>query len=482
MFEPTMKSIKSHQPPDWYHDAKLGIFIHWGLYSIPAYAPVEFGDINDTVVEHGWEFHFAHNPYAEWYWNSIKIKDSPHYQFHLEHYGREFHYENFAPKFNETVKAWDPEAWAELFKTINARYVVLGAKHHDGFCLWPSDVKNPRRQDFFSERNLVGELTDAVKKRGMKMGLYYSGALDWTFNRNPITDMASMVNNGPLDADYAEYVFDQYMELIKKFHPSILWNDIGYPPDARLEELIAYFYNNTDDGVINDRWSIISERMRKAMNIGVVQKIVEWISRKFLNIGAGAPVSGPYDYKTPEYAHYKKIKKEKWESCRGIANSFGYNKLETDDMYISVRDLIHMFVDIVSKNGNLLINIGPRADGSIPEAQVDRLLGLGRWLNINGEAIFNTRPWERAEGQTKSGAQVRYTKKDDYLYMIILSEPDGDRITIPDILIRNHTSIFLLGNSKPLSWKKDGDVLTITLPDEVESKHAYSFRIDPIPN
>lgn len=476
-----MKSIKTHSAPEWYHDAKLGIFIHWGLYSIPAYAPTEYGSINDTVVDHGWEFHFKNNPYAEWYWNSIRIEDSPHYKYHIEHYGRDFQYENFAPKFNETVKQWDPDAWAELFHKIHAQYVVLVTKHHDGFTLWPSNIKNPRRQNFYSDRNLVGELSDAVKKRDMKMGLYYSGALDWTFNLQPITDMASMVNNGPLDAEYAEYVFEHFMELIKKFEPSILWNDIGYPPGGKLEELLAHFYNKTDDGVINDRWSIISERIRKAMNIGLIHKVVSWISRKFIHIGGSGPVSGPYDFKTPEYAQYDKIKKEKWESTRGIANSFGYNQLETDDMYLSVKELIHMFVDIVSKNGNLLLNIGPKADGSIPQAQVDRLLGLGRWLDINGEAIFGTRPWIKAEGKTSADLPVRYTKKNDCLYLTILGRLQGTSVTIKDLNILTHSSIFRLGNSKPLSWKKDGDVLTITLPDEMIVDDAYSFRIDPLP-
>ena len=169
-YEPTLESLQRHTVPDWFHDAKLGIFIHWGLYSVPAWAP-NAGELGEVIAEGGWDKWFAENPYAEWYMNSMRIAGSPSQRHHLETYGPDFGYRDFVPMFNEATQEWDPGAWAELFRQAGARYVVLTTKHHDGFLLWPSEHPNPFQENYYARRDLVGQLTAAVRKQGMEMGL-----------------------------------------------------------------------------------------------------------------------------------------------------------------------------------------------------------------------------------------------------------------------------------------------------------------------
>ncbi|MFX1457490.1 MAG: alpha-L-fucosidase, partial [Promethearchaeota archaeon] len=177
-FEATQESIKKHEVPEWFHDAKFGIFIHWSLSSVPAFAITGI-DLVDSMKK-GIEEHFKNNPYAEWYLNSLRISGSPTQIYHEKTYGTDFSYSDFVPIFNEEIKKWDPDEMAELFNKAGAKYVVLVTKHHDGFLLWPSDYSNPKKENYHASRDIVGELTAAVKKRGMKMGFYYSGALDWS--------------------------------------------------------------------------------------------------------------------------------------------------------------------------------------------------------------------------------------------------------------------------------------------------------------
>ncbi|NVM03426.1 MAG: alpha-L-fucosidase [Candidatus Helarchaeota archaeon] len=479
-YEPNLKSVRKHKVPDWFHDAKLGIFVHWGIYSVPAFAPTEQGSINETMKDQA--YHFKNNPYAEWYLNTMKIKDSPTQKHHNKVYGKDFTYFSFIPEFNQAIKRWEPNKMADLFKKVGARYVVLVTKHHDGFLLWPSKYPNPKKKDHFAKRNIVGELTKAVKERGMRMGFYYSGGLDWTFNEDPIQDFLSFVTNGPLEPNYHEYIKKHFIELIDLYEPSIIWNDIGYPPDVNPYEIIAYFYNKIPDGLINDRWFQITKKMRDLIrdNLDRFTQAAKEISGE----GAGADVLKPphYDYRTPEYATYHKIKKDKFESCRGIGYSFGFNREEGEKEHITINELVRMFIDIVSKNGNLLLNVGPMADGTIPEMQVERLLGLGRWLETNGEAIFETRPWIRAEGGTDDGIDIRFTQKEDTLYVILLDTPKSEKITIKTLLIDKNAIINVLGYTTELSWKQIGENLTITISEKLEEAPAYTIKIVPKPS
>jgi alpha-L-fucosidase len=451
MYQPTIESLNKHPIPDWYHDAKLGIFIHWGLYSVPGWAP-STGKFQEVVEKEGWKSWFAKNPYAEWYMNSIRILGSPSYEYHVKTYGKNFSYDNFVPLFNEAIVNWDPSEWADLFRKVGARYVVLTTKHHDGFLLWPSENPNPKKDKFYSERDIVGELTKAVQARGMRMGLYYSGGLDWVFNDIVIRDFPDVLNGILQEPEYVEYVNSHWHELIDRYETSMLWNDLGYPNAANLNELFAYYYNKVPDGVINDRFYQLT------------------------------PSGGiHFDFRTPEYASFDEIQIEKWESTRGLGYSFGYNRNEGPEHIISFKELVCSLVDIVSKNGNLLLGVGPMADGTIPELQRKRLLELGQWLDINGEAIFDTRPWLEAEGITDQSVAVRFTQREETLYSTLLDRPKLTRVTIKSLLAEKDTTVHLLGEDEALDWEQKGNDLIITLPKDLKESPVYAFKITPKP-
>lgn len=487
---PNRKSIDTHQLPDWFKGAKLGIFIHWGLYSVPAFAPTEFGDIHEIISKHGFKFHFAHNPYAEWYQNSLRINAEPYRSYHLNNFGKDFKYEDFAEIFNESIKKWDPNSWADLFKEIGARYVVLTTKHHDGFLLWNSSVKNPNIENYHASRNIVKELSEAVKSRGMKMGLYYSGALDWSFQPDPIRDVTTQLANGPVSEEYAKYVDNHYFELIDNFNPDILWNDIAYPPKGDLYGVISYFLNKNPEGTFNDRWARIPPIARILQRTFIIKALINYFVKMAIKKQGLVNFSPKvlHEYFTPEYAPNTALTLDKWESCRGIGRSFGFNKMEKEEHYLSNKELIHGFIDIVSKNGNLLLNIGPMADGTIPKIQVDRLKALGNWLRINEEGIFQSEPWFELKKReiyeenitAKYGTQtfpVRFTKKNRDLYVFLLGTPDSansGRIRInhfPFISEISNVAVLravLLKEDQELEVHKDGTALVYNLTPDID--------------
>jgi alpha-L-fucosidase len=447
-FQPNWESIRRHQTPAWFHDAKFGIFIHWGLYSVPAWAPPvgELGKVD-------WNVWFKNNPYAEWYLNSLRIDGSPTQKHHRETYGKDFDYLDFIPMFNRAVAGWNPDAMAELFSSVGARYVVLTTKHHDGFTLWPSRVRNPHRRpdQQHAARDIVGELTRAVKAKGMRMGLYYSGGLDWSFNSRPIVkveDVAGTILHTP---EYARYADSHWRELIDRYQPSILWNDIGYPQQGDLEQILADYYNRFPDGAINDRFEI---RL------------------------PGAP-RRHHDFVTPEYKKMDDITDFKWETCRGLGYSFGYNQLEGPEHTLGEEALVHLLVDIVSKNGNLLLNVGPKADGTIPEIQQARLRALGKWLAVNGEAIYGTRPWRRAEGTTAEGIGVRFTRKGDALFAILLGTPKGRTVTVRSLAVAPGARVSLLGRPDRINYEAVAGDLKIELPQNLPLAPAHTLKIEP---
>ena len=486
-YYPTKKSIKQHQVPEWFHDAKLGIFIHWGLYSVPAWARTGI-DLVELTKEEGMEGNFRNNPYAEWYLNSLRIAGTPTQEYHREHYGEDFEYDDFVPMFNEAIQKWSPDEMADLFKRAGAQYVVLVTKHHDGFLLWPSDHPHPQKEHYHASRDIVGELSEAVRMKGMKMGHYYSGTLDWSFNPEPITDIATMINNGVMTQEYINYANGHWRELIDKYKTKILWNDIGYPPRVDLYKLFAYFYNTIPEGIINDRWSQFSKFIRKVIKFKPIKAIVHYFVKRAMakeGAGGGPSLFTPhYDFITPEYAHFKEIKEVKWESTRGIGNSFGYNRAETAEDYLEPAELIRMFVDIVSKNGNLLLNVGPKADGTIPKEQKAVLLALGDWLEINGEGIFGTRPWKRAEGRTKEGIEVRFTQKKsaDTLYVFLLSQPETQTVLIENLRVKKESTIQVLGAEESLRFTQTASDLQVELPALPEQGPVWPLKITPLPS
>ena len=438
-YQPTIESLNRHPLPDWYSGAKLGIFIHWGLYSVPGWAPLVHPSHDFSSQDY-----IINNPYAEWYYNTMRIDGSPTQKYHREKYGAGYDYYNFAPIFNSEIKKWNPDAWAEIFKAAGAKYVVLTSKHHEGFTLWPSSTPNPTlpadRQH--ASRDIVGELTAAVRKQGLRMGLYYSGGYDWTFVPGPIRTAPDYETVQPQSEAYGKYADAHVRELIARYKPALLWNDINYPKSGHPLELMAEYYRAVPDGVIDDRFGVKH-----------------------------------HDFTSPEYETLSKINANKWEECRGLGRSFGYNRAEGEAETIPAADLIYLLVDIVSKNGNLLLDVGPEADGTIPAVQLDRLHALGDWLRINGEAIYGTRPWRRAEGTTAENIPVRFTQKGSTLYAILLGVPKSPTVTLKSVTPKPNSKLYLVGQDAPLPWSQQGEDAKITLPANFSANYAIAIRL-----
>jgi alpha-L-fucosidase len=473
MYEPTFASVTQHPLPAWYQDAKFGIFIHWTISSVPAYAPTGLGDINQIFARKSQRYAYAHQPYAEWYQNSLRIPGSPVSDYHRKTYGETYPYEDFARTFNAQSRSWDPHAWTELFSQAGARYAVLVTKHHDGFLLWDSRTPNPLRPDYRTARNMTGELAAALRERGIKLGLYYSSALDWTFTSQPIYDFADLLSSGPASLQYRRYVEAHWKELIERYDPWILWSDIGYPPGANLAELFAAFYNHNPQGVVNDRWF----QLPKVYNNPLGKLLLKGYADKLMKTGTTLPKVPHCDFRTAEYQNPDAQMPEKWEAVRGIGNSFAYNQFEGPEDYLKAPDLVRMLADVVSKNGNLLLNVGPRPDGSIPEPQAEALRGIGAWLAANGEAIYGTRCWLRAKDETADGLSVRYTARDNCLYVILLRQPKG-ALQLSGLPVGEGSRLTLLETGEAVAWQKEGDRLQVSLPGGIDQDRIPVLRLE----
>ena len=431
---------RSDRPlPAWFDDAKFGIFVHWTPATIPAFAPLD--------PSPRWFASMGESPYCEWYQNSLAIEGSPVHQHHREHYG-DLPYDAFVDQFLAGLGGWDPEPWAELFASAGARYVVLVTKHHDGVALWPSAHRNPFKAGWQSERDIVGELASAVRARGMRFGTYYSGGLDWTFGGLPMTDLRSLIAAIPQSPEYVAYAEAHWRELIERYEPCVLWNDIGYPAAADLGALFEHYYARVPDGVVNNRFDFLAQTN-------------------------GATHT---DFLTPEYSTDADPSGRKWESTRGIGTSFGYNRAEPEESYLSVDALVRMLVDVVAHGGNLLLNVGPAADGTIPLVQAERVLGLGWWLRTNGDAIFGTRPWVPNEGTTGDGLPVRYTAKGDAVFAIVLGTPATSVLSLPDVSPGDGCRTHLLGHTAPLEWRRHGSGIDVILPSRPPTGPAIALR------
>ena len=460
-YEANEASLSQHQVPSWFHDAKFGIFIHWGLYSVPAWAPVG-EDIQALIRRGGMRALMENNPYAEWYLNSMKLKEHPTFQHHRNSYGSQFSYFDFQNIFEEASASMNADSWADTFRDAGARYVVMVTKHHDGYPLWPTRHPNPLREGYHAKRDFVGELTEAVRGRGLRMGHYYSGVLDWTFNPEPIRDFYTFLTNQAQSARYVDYANAHWREIIERYRPDVLWNDIGYPHGTNVNELFAHYYETMPDGVVNDRWR---QTRIPANPVGrlVMRAVVARMARRMRKDGLEARPECHHDFTTPEYKVYPDIREEKWETCRGIGNSFGYNQLEGADAMLTGPDLIRSLVDTVSKNGNLLLNVGPMADGTIPEMQRRPLEELGAWLRRNGEAIYATSPWSQAAGCTREGHEVRFTRTDEATYAAVMATTSETRFTLVDAPLEAIRAVELLGEPKATCERTDGG-LRIDVP------------------
>lgn len=372
---------------DWWRDAKLGIFIHWGIYSVPAWARLH----GDRVINP--EDAYAEHEYAEWYANTVRIPGSPTQRHQVETYGLGTTYEDLADHWK--AEQFDATQLVSQVLRSGARYVVPTTKHHDGFCLWDTDTTAFNTVRRGPRRDIIAELHDAVRAAGARFGVYFSGALDWhVSDLPPIQSDRDLFTLRPNDADFARYSTAQLEELIERFSPDVLWNDIEWPDggkgreDYALAAVLTRYLQQIPDGVVNDRW--------------------------------GIPTHG---YKTREYSHVAGIQPTPWEACRGLGYSFGYNQTEDENASMDGAEVIRYLVDVVSKNGNLLLNVGPRADGTIPELQLTALDELGGWLETNGQAIFATRPWLRFGDD-----DTRYTQADGKLYCHVPAGVDELRL------------------------------------------------------
>jgi alpha-L-fucosidase len=413
--------------PSWFTEAKFGIFIHWGAYSVPAWAePVgELGAVEERV----W---FQHNPYAEWYWNTVRFEDSPARQHHRENY-QDAPYDDFLDAWD--AAEFDPADWAKLFAEAGARYVVPTTKHHDGIALWDAPgtgTRNTVRRG--PHRDLVSDLEVAVRTAGLRFGVYYSGGLDWSVTNLPVIDTHAAVRaHRPLDAAYAAYAYLHVKDLIDRYRPDVLWNDIEWPDGGKhglslgLFQLMEHYYRTVPEGVVNDRWG-----------------------------------DTHWDFKTSEYQyHLDSEQSAVWENCRGIGLSFGYNQVESAAHLLDGDQLVKHLVDVVSRGGNLLLNVGPTAGGLVPPGQRAPLEHLAAWMKLGSEAIYGTRPVPTALAEPSEAPWARWTQKSGRAWAIVDASGTTELRARPEAFeLRSAT----LATGQPLAvWEDNGRVL-VDLP------------------
>ena len=387
--KPSWETLNQRPYPQWFSDAKLGIFIHWGLYSVPAYAGKE--------------------GYGEWFYRGLMTgvggrKEIMSLYADTTLAPREM-YAQLADHWH--AELWKPEEWARMFKDAGARYVVLVTKHHDGYCLWDS----PQQPEWNStvsgpRRNIVAELTDAVRREGLTMGFYFS-LPEWN---NPL-HVWTVDPNDSIGRYVDEYMVPQFKDLVSRYRPELIFADGDWdftPEQLRSVELIDWYYRTVGPrAIVNDRWG---------HSVGAA---------------AGVPGSGTrHGFRTPEYSAGIADNTRPWAECRGIGRSFGLNRNEDLANYLTDRELIQHFCELVAHGGGMTLNVGPAADGHIPFIQQERLSNLGKWLKVNGEAIYGTRPYTTPGGvmvpcqRTSTTAAMPATNTIDYNW--VRNAPLGD--------------------------------------------------------
>ncbi len=420
-YEPSWESLDQRENPAWFQDAKFGIFIHWGVYAVPAWGPKD--------------------RYSEWYWYDMENKNSETWHFHENTYGSDFKYQSFAPLWKTDM--FEPEHWADIFARSGAKYIVLTSKHHEGFALWPSaESWNWNSVDIGPHRDICGELTDAVRARNLRMGFYYS-LYEWF---NPLY-------HSDVDRYVDQHMLPQLKDLVERYQPDLVWPDGEWEHPSstwRSEEFLAWLFNESaapTDVVINDRWG-----------------------RETRNVHGG--------FATPEYGHIpegKLIDEGRWEECQGMGKSFGYNRNEHIDNYRNSTELVHLLIDTVSRGGNLLLDIGPKADGRIPTHMEHLLLEIGQWLEVNGDAIYGT-----MRGDFPAQEGLRFTRKGNSIFAISLVWP-GESL---EIVLPNDTTVndvTLLGLNTTVSFTQSGNMLQIKSPSvsplDNLAHQAYVFEL-----
>ncbi|HEX4022668.1 MAG TPA: alpha-L-fucosidase [Acidobacteriaceae bacterium] len=466
-FRPDWQSLMTYQVPQWYTDAKFGIFVHWGVYSVPAFG-------------------------SEWYSRNMYVQGSEDYKHQIATYGplANFGYKDFIPMFR--AEHYDPQAWAHLFKESGAKYVVQVFEHHDGFAMYDSQLSDWTAVKMGPHRDVAGDLEKAVRAEGLHFGASdHRIEHDWFMH--PGREIVSDVNNpryaafygpahthlwkhrAPLSEDWT-FLSPQFAndwlaraaEIVEKYHPDMMYFDywIGQPlVRPYLARFAAFYYNESIKrgpvGIINYK----GDAMR--------------------------PHSAVLDLERNELSD---IQPEPWQTDTSVSNkSWGYIQ---DDTFKTPGFIVRELVDVVSKNGNLLLNIGPRADGTIPTEVQQILLDVGSWLNMNGDAIYGTRPWKiYGEGPTKlpesarqdidihpyTAEDFRFTTKGDALYAIEMAWPQTGKTVIHSLGSAFHNakikSVVLLDSKQSLPFQLQSDGLHIQVPIQSPGKYAYVFRI-----
>uniref|UniRef100_A0A224YSS0 Putative alpha-L-fucosidase n=1 Tax=Rhipicephalus zambeziensis TaxID=60191 RepID=A0A224YSS0_9ACAR len=398
-YSPDWSSLDTRPLPSWFDDAKIGVFIHWGVFSVPSFG-------------------------SEWFWNNWQVGDPPLVDFMRRNYKPGFKYQDFASQF--TAEFFDPARWADIFAKSGAKYVVLTSKHHEGFTLWPSNVSwNWNAQDVGPHRDLVGALADAVRWRGgMRFGLYHS-LMDW-FHPLYLADKASNFSTALFPP---AKTLPELVEIVERYRPDIVWSDGDWEAsDAywNSTSFLAWLYNESpvrSTVVVNDRWG------REALC-----KHGDFLTCK--------------DRFNPGV-----LQRRKWENCLTIDKySWGYRRDANLSEYHTVGELLDILASTVSCNGNLLINVGPTKEGVITPIYEERLAQLGQWLSVNGEAVYGSRPWKYQNDTATPHAW--YTAKDGVVYVFVMRWPKNQQLYLESLEMSPGGRITMLGlpANEKLAW------------------------------
>ena len=425
MYENNWASLNARPVPQWFSDAKFGIFIHWGLYSVPAYT--------------------RNGDYAEWYWKQLEDPNSEASAFHRRVYGEHARYEDFVKGF--TAELFDAGRWADIFVKSGARYVNFVSKHHDGFCLYKSDYAwNWNSVDVGPHRDFLQELKDALDGTPVRFGVYHS-VYEWyhpLYLKDP--------------ERYAlEHLHPMLKELVEKYQPYTLFTDGEWDhPDTtwHATEFLQWLYNESsvrDFIVPNDRWG------------------------KGTRGHFGGNFTTEYGF-IEENLRIEDVTLDRpFEENRGIGKSFGFNRNERAADYFTAKQLLEMLCDLVSKGGNFLLDVGPAADGTIPAIMEERLLQMGDWLRVNGEAIYGTSIHSKAR---QDG--VYYTRKGDVLYAILNRFPFGEQ-TLELVDYSPRLKAGLLGSDAPITVREHHGKAQLVFPpidpETVDSRWLYTIRL-----
>ena len=455
-YQPNWDSLDKRPVPQWFKDVKFGIFIHWGVYSVPGYC--------------------SKGNYAEWYQYGLATGDAARINYQKLKFNNA-PYADFANQFK--AELFQPDEWASLIEKSGAKYVVLTSKHHDGFALWPSKEADKswgypwNSVTTGPKRDLIADLFASLRKTSVKPGLYYS-LFEW-FNPLYLKDKNKYVT---------EHMWPQMKELINNYQPDVFWTDGDWDLSAetwKSQQFLAWLYNESavrQNVVTYDRW------------------------------GAGTRFHHGGVY-TPEYQPDVNFEDHYWEESRGMGMSYGYNREEDAWDYNSAQSLVLQLVDKVSGGGNFLLDIGPDEHGKIPPIMQERLLDIGKWMDINGEAIYNTERWKRpsqwTEGEigykpkkgedflikTTINPEMGYAVKDCFftynveknnLYAILPKWPNDKTFTIKDLKLNQNTKIELLETKQVLQWKQVNNDVIIAFPDfnpnQIKSQHAFVIKIN----